>query len=79
MIKLVLIIKLLADMYLAYGAEDCRSRQAACLYKQRYPEHQQPYHTTFSSIHRCLRENDNLKCPDGASRPRIVRKVEFEK
>ena len=51
----------LVDMLLVYGAADCNGHAAWRLYQERYPNRRFPYHATFASVNRRLRESGSLK------------------
>lgn len=51
----------LADMHLIYGVADGNGRAAARLYAQRFPHRRHPSRTTFSAIHRRLRETGTMR------------------
>ena len=46
----------LVDMMLVYEAADCNGYAARQLYQKRYPNRGVPYHATFVSVNRRLRE-----------------------
>ena len=50
----------LVDMLLAYVAADSNGHAARRLYQERYSNRRIPYHATFASVNRRLRETGSL-------------------
>ena len=69
----------MADMHMAYGEAQGNSRQAAILYRNRFPNRNVPNIRTFTAIHRRLRETGSFKVtrPD-AGRKRLNFELEQE-
>jgi hypothetical protein len=69
----------LADMHLAYGVANGNGRETARIYGERFPNKQQHHHTSFTVIHRCLRELGKFEWSmTDARRDRRVRTVALE-
>ena len=50
----------LVGMLLMYGTANCNGHAARRLYQERYPNRRVPYHATFASVNRRLRETGSL-------------------
>ncbi|GFV33922.1 hypothetical protein TNCV_721161 [Trichonephila clavipes] len=64
-------------MLIVYGGADCHGHATQLLYQERYPNRRVPYHTTFTSVSRRLRENGSgVFCTPQQQEnpPRIIKK-----
>lgn len=69
----------MADMHFTYGRANGNSLEAQRLYAEQYPQRRLPHHTTFTTIHRRLRERGNFeKRSYDSGRTREVRTAAVE-